>query len=169
MKLTLMHPQSMPCTRTPLQSIISSILFRHDSPLQMQNILTQRLGQSQKFHLISPRREHYTSTSPQGSGGGYGGHAEASTTPREPDNTTRYESPRRLGDVGGAVTHVDTLMQGEAVQSTLTVQKHKRDWASLSHTEFDLSGPSASASWRRLGDHAERHWQPRRGAEQLRS
>ena len=63
-----------------------------------------------------------TSTSPQGRGGDHGGHAEASTTPREPDNTSRYESPRRLRDVGGAVTHVDTLMQGEAVQSFFHVQ-----------------------------------------------
>ena len=42
---------------------------------------------------VSPdqSREHYTSTSPQGRGGDHGGHAEASTTPRAPDNTPRYE------------------------------------------------------------------------------
>ena len=51
-----------------------------------------------------------------------------------------------LGDVGREVTHVDTLTQGEAVQSIFNVQKHKTDWPSLSNTEFDLPGTSVSVS-----------------------
>ena len=137
----------MPCARTPLQSIISSILFRtHDSLLQLYDA-TPLDSSPGSVPEVSPdqSREHYTSTSPQDRGRDHGGHAEASTTPREPDNTPRYESPSRLRDVGGAVTHVDTLMQDEEVQSIFHVQKHKRDWASLSHCEFDLPAVQMTA------------------------
>ena len=61
-----------------------------------------------------------------------------------------------LGDIGREMTHVDTLPQGEAVQSIFNVQTHKRDWAqaSLSHCEFVLPGTSISASRRRPRDNA---------------
>ena len=59
-----------------------------------------------------------------------------------------------LGGIGREMTHVDTLSQGESVQSIFNVQTHKRDWASLSQCAFDLPGTSISASRHRSNDNS---------------
>ena len=94
---------------TPEHHQFNSIL---NSRLTVTNATPQSLDSAPgSVPEVSPdqSRKKYTSTSPHGRGGDHGGHAEASFAPREPDNTTRYESPMSLGDVGREVTHVDTL------------------------------------------------------------
>ena len=119
----------------------------------MHYVMTQHLGQSQQFHLISPGK-NCTSISPHSRGRGHTGHAEASSTLRKSDNPARYASHMSLGDTDTEMTHADTLPPGEAVQCIFNDQTHNRDWAPLSQCAFDLPGTSISVSRHRSNDNA---------------
>ena len=63
------------------------------------------------------------------------GHTHTGSTRHEPDNNDRHESPTNPGDVDREATHAAMLMEGETVQSLLSVQNSEE------HTSMGLLGP----------------------------